>query len=426
MKEKSCMIVVPENEEDIWIEKVLARLENSNDIKMTGELKKKKNEEDDDIPGVAMTLSIDGREYKIALAVLHVEIPEFFRTVHAFSDLDFQKIEKIQVDMCVEMEYSKDFLTSYHDQLRIINLLVPGHLAVMDMPSEKVISGRWVKLAAESQVPPAPRYLFTVQAISGDGDEVWLHSHGLKRCGLPELEILGSNKDMFNTHYSVIESMAVRMIENEEALQPYEPMFLAWLTEDIAMVTTVVDWREGLKHYPDVELGKAEDRDEYHSQDTEAVMLYLHEDDVDAKKVERVQFLDKYLGHNTMFMVSNEETNRMRKLAQERIEYVKTIMDLKDPDVHVLLKIGLQVDKEFIDPESDPETQKEHIWFELKEIKKKLLKEVFVCELTQKPYYVKKMDEGSIGKYTVSDVTDWIIFTKERRYTPDDAYMLNL
>ena len=175
-----------------------------------------------------------------------------------------------------------------------------------------------------------------------------------------------------------------------------------------------------------MELGKSEDRDEYHSEDTEVVMLYLHEDDVDAKKVERVQFLDKYLGHNTMFMVSNEETNRMRKLAQERIGYVKTIMELKDPDVHVLLKIGLQVDKEFINPESDPETQKEHIWFELKEIKKKLLKEVFVCELTQKPYYVKKMDEGSIGKYTVSDITDWIIFTKERRYTPDDAYMLNL
>lgn len=120
MREKSCMIVVPENEEDIRIEKVLARLENSNDIKMTGELKKKKNEEDDDIPGVAMTLSIDGREYKIALAVLHVEIPEFFRTVHAFSDLDFQKIEKIQVDMCVEMEYSKDFLTSYHDSFAFI------------------------------------------------------------------------------------------------------------------------------------------------------------------------------------------------------------------------------------------------------------------------------------------------------------------
>ena len=44
----------------------------------------------------------------------------------------------------------------------------------------------------------------------------------------------------------------------------------------------------------------------------------------------------------------------------------------------------------------------------------------------QKPYYVKKMDEGSIGKYTVSDVTDWIIFADGGKYTPDDAYMLDL
>ena len=87
MREKSCMIVVPENEEDIRIEKVLARLENIKYIKMNGELKKKKKEDDEDIQGVSMTLSIDGREYKMAS--------------------------------------SKDFLTRSHDQLRIINLLVP-------------------------------------------------------------------------------------------------------------------------------------------------------------------------------------------------------------------------------------------------------------------------------------------------------------
>lgn len=426
MNETSCMIIVPENEEDIRPEKIVERLENGGSIKRTGAVRKHEVEEEENAFSIVIPVSVEDREYEIIISIVQLEIPEFFRTIHAFTDLDFQKIEKIQVGISVDMDYSKDFLTSYHDQLKIVNLLVPGHLAVIDAPSEKIISGRWVKLAAESQVPPAPRYLFTVQAISNDGDEIWLHTHGLKRCGLPELEILGSNRDMYNTHYSVIESMAVRMIENEEALQPYEPMFLAWLTEDIAMVATVVDWREGLKHYPDAELGRQADRDEYHSKDTEVVMLYLNEDDVDAKKVENVQVMDEYLGNNTMFMVSNEETNRMRKLAQERIGYVRKIMEHQDPDVHVLLKIGLKLDREYIDPDSDPETQKEHIWFELKEIKKKLLKEVFVCELTQKPYYVKKMDEGSIGKYTVSDVTDWIIFADGGKYTPDDAYMLDL
>ena len=166
MREKSCMIVVPENEEDIRIEKVLARLENSNDIKMTGELKKKKNEEDDDIPGVAMTLSIDGREYKIALAVLHVEIPEFFRTVHAFSDLDFQKIEKIQVDMCVEMEYSKDFLTSYHDQLRIINLLVPDAEMETGQISQKIDRGKHTTRHSELFRVEEDSYIFDTPGFS--------------------------------------------------------------------------------------------------------------------------------------------------------------------------------------------------------------------------------------------------------------------
>lgn len=118
--------------------------------------------------------------------------------------------------------------------------------------------------------------------------------------------------------------------------------------------------------------------------------------------------------------------DRMRRLAQERIGYVKNIMEKAGGDIHVLLKIGLPVDKEFIDSDRDMETQREHIWFELKDIKKRLLKEIFVCELTQKPYYVKKMDEESIGKYTVSDVTDWIIFADGGRYTPDDAYMLEV
>lgn len=426
MKETSCMIVVPENEADLHLEKILIRLGSSDDIKVKEIAKKKENEDKDEDLSIAMKISVDSREYEVVFSVVDVEIPEFFRTIHAFLDLDFQKIEKIHIGLNVEIDYSGNFLTSYHDQLRIINLVVPGHLAVMDTASEKIISGRWVKLAAESKIPPAPRYLFTVQAISGEGDEVWLHTHGLKRCGLPEVEILGSNKEMYNSHYSIIESIAVNMIENERALPPYEPMFLAWLTEDIAMVATLVDWQEGLKYYSDAGIGKAEERDEYHSEDTMVVMLYLSPDDVDAKKLSKVQVFDDYLGQNTMFMVSDAETDRMRRLAQERIGYVKNIMEKAGGDIHVLLKIGLPVDKEFIDPDRDMETQREHIWFELKDIKKRLLKEIFVCELTQKPYYVKKMDEGSIGKYTVSDVTDWIIFADGGRYTPDDAYMLEV
>lgn len=418
MKEKSYMVVIPEVQNDISLDAINKRMSSSEKVKFSG------NPVSPDKPPV-LKVRVDSREYEVTISAVPVDIPGYFRTMHFFSDLDYQKIDMIKAGLAVEMEYTDSFLTSYHDQLKIINALVPNKLAVMDIPSEKLISGKWAKLAAESEVPPSPKYLFTVQAVGGDGDEVWLHSHGLKRCGMSELEILASTKDMCNSHYSVIETMAVRMIENEEGLEPYEPMFLAWLTDKVAMVSTVVSWQEALKYYPEAEMGKAEDRDDYHSEDTAVIMLYISPDDIDPKNVSKVQELDEYLGVNTMLMISSEETSRMRKLAQERIFYVK--MAAENEGAHIMLKIGLPVDKEYLDPDRDPDEQREHIWFELKKIKKGLFSnnELFEAVLTQEPYYVKGMRPGSTAKFELKDITDWIIISGDRRYTPDDVYMMN-
>lgn len=422
MKETSNMIIVPENDRDIHIDKVLSEF-NANAKMQTTAISKTSEQISEDGMSAEIYVYVEETEYKVNLSVVKLDIPPFFRKVHLFTDLDFQRIEAMTFGLSVEIEYNTRFLKSYHDQLKIVNVLLPQKLAVMDVPSEKMISGKWVKLAAESNIAPAPRYLYTVQAISCEGDEVWLHTHGLKRCGLTELEIICSNKEMYKIHYSVIENMANRMIEKESNIEAYDPMFLAWLTDTVAMVTTVVDWKEAVKYYPEAAMGGAESRDDYHSQDTSVIMLYKSKEDADNRKLSRIQEMDKYLGLNTMLMVSDAETNRMKKLARERIDYVRNAVK-NNPEAHVLLKIGLYVDKEFLDPKSDKETQREHIWFELKEIKKEFFKEVFVCELTQEPYCVKKMHKGSIGKYTVDDITDWEIFANNNRYTTDDVYLL--
>ena len=124
--------------------------------------------------------------------------------------------------------------------------MVPGLLAVMDVAAEKLISGRWISLASKSKVMPSPRYLFTVQAVSGDDDEVWLHTHGLKRCGLYELEIMYSDKNLYSTHYQIIETMAFRMLEAEEPVKPGDAVFNAQLSNGNYLVTTAVNWEEAL------------------------------------------------------------------------------------------------------------------------------------------------------------------------------------
>ncbi len=419
MKEESRMLVIPSQTEDISVDKVMERLYSSDTIKIIKTEKAHKYGADI----MKISVSIKERIYDFLLSLTDVIMPDYFRTVHFFSDLDFEKIDQIKYSLAVEMDYNDEFLISYHDQLKIIDCIVPDKLAVIDIPSEKILSGKWVKLAAQSNVPPSPKYLFTVQGISGDNDEVWLHSHGLKRCGLSELEIMGSTKEMCSSHYSVIETMAFRMLETEADLEKYEPMFLAWLTEKIALVTTLVDWNDAPEYYPDARLGYKDDRDDYHSEGTSVIMIYPGPDSAEAKKPAQIQLLDDHLGKNTMLMISTEETDRMRKLAQERIGYVRDIAMKNEPDIHILLKIGIKVDKEFLTPD-DPD-QREHIWFELKGIRKNIFnKELFECVLTQDAYYAKKMRTGSTGEYGVEDITDWIIISPGRRYTPDDAYMM--
>ena len=114
-------------------------------------------------------------------------------------------------------------------------------------------------------------------------------------------------------------------------------------------------------------------------------------------------------------MISDSETARMRSLAMERIPYM--IEAAKDPENTILVKIGLFVDDEYQDEDGE---KREHIWFELKDVKE----DGIVGELTQEPYYVSGIREGDIGIYPFSDITDWIILTKECKITPDEVYLL--
>lgn len=405
-KEISCMIAIPENEKDTEnFELLVERLKGSDLI----ELKESKIGDD-----LRLKFAVKDLEYIVVISRTKLVIPEMFRIQHLFRDIDIEAIQKRQEGLMVEMMFNEHILESYHIQLKLISEMLSGCLAVLDASSEKVLSGRWVQLAAQSSVPPSPRYIFTVQAVSGDTDEIWLHSHGLNRCGLPELEILNSTKDTYNDHYNIIETMAKRLIERTEPLQEKEPVYLAMVTNEIPLMATMVNWKEALKKYPSGILGSAADRKEGHNQHTNAIFCYLSPKDMDKRQYSKVSVFDEYLKENPIFMLSNQETERMRMLAAERLEYMLKMFGREN--INILLKVGLEVDEEF----KKEGNSFEHIWFELKEKHE----DTFTAELTQEPYYVKDLHEGAMLTFPYSQITDWIIFTQEGRVTPDDVYLL--
>ncbi len=408
-KTKSQMLVIPAGGNDLKNPEILVkRLYEAEDFRVESA---EAGEE-----CLQVTVICGEESFSMEMYPTGFSIPELYRCQHFFPDIDIEAIQKLEYGLAVEMVFGVNALSSYHLQLKLIHAMLPDALAVIDDSSEKILSGRWVALAAESEVPPAPRYLYTAQAVSGEEDCVWLHTHGLNRCGRPELEVLASTKDNYQEHYNVLETLANRILEDEEVPEFGSPYFLAYVAEGMPLVVTLIDWEEAVELYEPDMLGGKRDRKDGHDRDTCVVFVYPSQESADKGEFYPLDIYDKFMKENPVFMISNEETDRMRAQAVERISYLFDAA--ADQDNHILVKVGLLVDEEH----KTQDNEREHIWFELLEVSG----DRFQAKLTQEPYYIKDMHEGFVGEYGPEDVTDWLIYTPEGRISPDDVYRLSV
>ena len=161
--------------------------------------------------------------------------------------------------------------------------------------------------------------------------------------------------------------------------------------------------------YKRINLGGVKDRKLDHNGFTSIIFSYASMDDVNANKIIKITDLSEKLDNNAILFYSNSETKRMSNVAKEQIEAVYNAFKNKDNDV--LLKIALKW--------TDSADDYEHIWFKLLEI----FNGKFKCELTQEPYNVKDIKVGDIRDFTVDDITDWVIYTKEGTISPNNAYI---
>ncbi|MBR2401220.1 MAG: DUF4026 domain-containing protein [Lachnospiraceae bacterium] len=408
IKERSFMLAIPKQPEELKdIQLLQSRIENAMDFQL---LQISQTEEG----APCHEIEYKGSTYKFVMYPEPFQIPQMFRIQHFFADVDVEEIEKQKMGIMVAMDYSDKALDSYHLQLKIINTIFPETLAALDYSAEKVLSGTWLSYAAKSQTPPAPRYLFTAQAVY-TGKDVWLHTHGLNRCGIMELEVLGSTKDTYQNHYHVLEAMASRLIDEPDALDEEGVMYVARLCNNQPLMATWIPWQQAMGMVKKGVTGGPQDRggDNGHDGYTGGIYVYQSPDDMDNKKYSHLSVYDNLLDKNPMFMFTNEETDRLRTLALERVSYMKKAFE--NGAKAVLLKVGLQVDEEH----RTDTNQREHIWFELKSV----AENTFTAQLTQEPYMVSGMHEGDIGTYPYEDITDWLVFTDKNRISPDDIYL---
>ncbi len=369
--------------------------------------------------GFEIVFEYDNEEYAFNVAVGTFRLPELYRISHDFTEKEIKAMESAKRGLFSKMVFGNDNGKSFHLQIKLLLSLIPDVAGIVDDSAEKMLSGRWARLAVKSNVPPSPDYLYSVQAVSGKENDVWLHTHGLTRCGGIDIEVLNSDKENYNAHYNVLNTLAQRIISEGEFIEEFQPMYIARVSDDDIIVATWISYERALKQYPATILGGADDRIDGHNSNTGVVYLYLSQSDCDNKKLTHVSHFNELLAANPMQMLTSEETKRMKTLAIERIDYLidisKKITDYEKAGI--LVKVGLEVDEEFKDGD-----MKEHIWFEAKSFDEN--EKTFMAELTQEPYYVAALKPGDIRKCTFEEITDWMAFLDGDRITPDCVYKL--
>ena len=410
-EEKSYMMAIVEDENEDVLEGAFERVAKIDGVQIVA-----KGMPGEQNPG-KIILTYDGEEYEVCFYDGGFSLPPVLRDIerqqYFFTEEELKRISEAHRAITIFMEFHKDSKKSFHLQLKIAIAMVPGMIGLMDESAEKLINANWVRMAASSKVTPAAGDLYLVQAVQGEKNDVWLHTHGLCRCGLTELEIVGSNQENSNNHYHVITTLASMLLDKDgKEEKPYR--YIGDLQANNPLVVTYIPWIEGLKEYDKISVGDAKDRAEGHNTKTSLIFSYRTPDDVERRVLTKISDLDNEWGDNPLLFISNEETDRMRALAMERFYLVKEMA--KNRENKIIIKVGLTVDEEY----RTDDNFKEHIWFEVNSVDG----DKFKATLLQEPYYISNMHEGYEGEYTVDDVTDWRINAGDRVAGPDTAYVL--
>lgn len=326
-------------------------------------------------------------------------------------------------------------MISFLFQLKVLHTLVPDSGLVIDFSSLRLLSPHWLKMSAETSIPPSPNYLYIIHAVYDEkenGDtQYWMHTHGLHRCGSMELELVNIKNGAQQMHNLINTAANLFIMEHHKENESFRVGY-----DGLGINICWLRWEEALSEFPEDVLGGRRDREEedgsYNVHSEPSGILFA----VEESNLISPEIYASTLADNPIFFIRNDETLRMSALAKERFQMFKDTFDKygvkeeekksflgklfgkkkeEESEWRFLVKLGLTTD------DAKEATDKEHLWYEVQSVEG----ETVTGKLLNQPYWIAGLNEGDVKSYPIKEVlTDWVIYGPEAEYTPDSIYML--
>ncbi|MBM3499478.1 MAG: DUF4026 domain-containing protein [Armatimonadetes bacterium] len=311
----------------------------------------------------------------------------------------------------VATKFGAQPLGDFHRQLRVVAALAEDAVTVADALTQAHHSAGWVLDVAASATPPSPKALLRVQCITpeeGSGGS-WLHSHGLLRCGLPEVEILDVSPEAAWPLQELLYSIGAFWLRT--GLPDPGVKFDVGLSLDFIWLP----WHEGLQHVkPGIVGTSPEEREDLHG--APGAMLFTPPAGLLKKRPGNpCKYLSNLSGEPALWVHDDEEA-RMTQLARERLPRFRALQERHGGGEEWMfgVKIGF--------PVGDPRypDQREHLWFQVHAFQGDRVDATAMNDA----YHIKGLREGKRGEFSLEGMSDWVIMGEEGVFTPDTIYHL--
>ena len=355
-----------------------------------------------------------GDAYRFFLFQLH-EASNLLEGIH-LEDYEYQYVQQLDAAkqaLTIILPFTHELQQCYQLQLSIANLLVPKMMGLIDENTQRLLCRQQVEMIAQSHYLPHPGMLFSIQAVQRSG-KIWLHTHGLVRCQLTELEILNVTKDTYHDFYYLIKHLATQLIylrlekPNETVEQT---QILGAFNQQHPIVSHTIPWNQALKHYPSHALGGTDDRQvDHHSLSSLIFILLIDEhDEQELVPADKASHLFK---QDPLYTIPPLEIKREKLVAHEQFPLLlKAFNQHKDSATWVpLVKISIPYGKD----------NQENIWFQLDE----LTNDMVIGKATHDAQYLPDIKTDTVATFPLAQMIDWIIYTPEGTITPNEAYRL--
>lgn len=282
-----------------------------------------------------------------------------------------------------------DPLGGFHVQIRLLQAMAPLAAGVVDHSSCVARPMGWLEEAAASPVPPHPQTLWTIHAV-WEGERTWLHTHGMDRCGLLELDMVDIPREDAGEMAQLLNTAASLMLDNgvpdpDEHFYVGQNMPIVWLPVEKALETLGA-----------VSNGGMDERDEIHLGER-GLLLTKEEGKIWGHNYGSLMRYREMMDDHPLLYVSDLETARRTALAEARLDRFLGLWRRHQELswLQFIVKLGM----------TTTQGGREHIWFFLKDADAERLH----ATCMNKPYDVPALHEGHTGWHPRGLLSDWMV-----------------